>query len=200
MTLDNPWEITDSIKHAQKLWNTFIPQLKHTLCYKNDPVFYLLKQQVYNWQGTFATHAEKAVMAFFDWYAVFDNLKDQSDYIVWAVLEPTEEVDEHGSKFFVPPSHYPYMWEKFDNADPEDLTVKHLPETQRTTSSGRWPCGVLTLSVVAVEHAFGQWDTGNFVPLSKANDEVMVSVDQVSEKKWKKLFAGAQKVILELDS
>ncbi|KIJ12091.1 hypothetical protein PAXINDRAFT_15115 [Paxillus involutus ATCC 200175] len=137
-TLDDPWEITNSIKYAQKLWNTFVPQPKYTLCYMNDPVFYL------------------AVAAFFDQYTVFDNPKDQSNYVVWAVPEPTEE--------------------EFDDADPEDLvhkgafmhecildtfalyleTVEHLPETQWTTSSGWWPRGALMLSIVAVERAFGQ--------------------------------------------
>ncbi|KIJ08571.1 hypothetical protein PAXINDRAFT_18314 [Paxillus involutus ATCC 200175] len=125
-TLDNPWEITDSIRRAQKLRDTFVPQLKHTLLYKNDPVFYLLKQQVYSWQGTCATHAEKAVAVFFNQYTAFNNPKDRSDYVVWAVLEPTEEVDEHGGKFFVPPSHYPHMWEEFDDANPEDLGCNEL--------------------------------------------------------------------------
>ncbi|KIK78662.1 hypothetical protein PAXRUDRAFT_36588 [Paxillus rubicundulus Ve08.2h10] len=73
-TLDNPWEITNSIKHAQKLWNTFVPQLKHTIFHKNDSVFYL----------------------------------------------PSEVVDEHGGYYFIP-LHYPYMWEEFDYADPENL-------------------------------------------------------------------------------
>ncbi|KIK99117.1 hypothetical protein PAXRUDRAFT_793514 [Paxillus rubicundulus Ve08.2h10] len=69
-------------------------------------------------------------------------------------------------------------------------TIEDLPKTH-----GQWPHGALTLSVVAVEHAFRQWDTSNFIPLSKADakflnklwgyvtDEVMTSVDQILEKK-----------------
>ncbi|KIK72749.1 hypothetical protein PAXRUDRAFT_29292, partial [Paxillus rubicundulus Ve08.2h10] len=42
VTLDNPWEIADTITYAQKLWDANFPKIKHTVCYKNDPVFYLV--------------------------------------------------------------------------------------------------------------------------------------------------------------
>ncbi|KIJ12501.1 hypothetical protein PAXINDRAFT_14699 [Paxillus involutus ATCC 200175] len=222
-TLDDPWEISDTVSYAQKLWNTFFLKLKHTVRYKDDP----LKQQVYNWWSAFTSRAEKAVEAFFDRYPFFNDPRECADYVKWAVPEPTKTLDNFGGKVLIPPSTYPYMWKEFDNSDPDNLvqtgafmhscildtfafyleTIEHLPESQQRSSNGQWPRAALTLSTVAVERAFGQWDTGYFVPLSKADSkfsnklwgyttsEVMESVDRVSEKKWRKIYKEAKKYV-----
>ncbi|KIK74213.1 hypothetical protein PAXRUDRAFT_176391 [Paxillus rubicundulus Ve08.2h10] len=120
-TLNNPWEIVDTITYAQKLWDANFPKIKHMVHYKNDPVSYLLKQHIYNWQSGFAVRAEKAVAAFFDRYPVFDESKDRAAYVEWAVPKPMEEVDDHGRAVLVPPLDYPYMWEEYEDENPNNL-------------------------------------------------------------------------------
>ncbi|KIJ60589.1 hypothetical protein HYDPIDRAFT_32014, partial [Hydnomerulius pinastri MD-312] len=115
-TLDDPWEIADTVPYAQKLWSNFFPNIKHSVSYMNEPVFYL--------RGGFASRAEKAIEAFFNRYACFDDPRDRADYVEWAVREPTEEVDNHGRKLLVPPSDYPYMWEQFNDDNPNNIVWK----------------------------------------------------------------------------
>ncbi|KIK73528.1 hypothetical protein PAXRUDRAFT_178187, partial [Paxillus rubicundulus Ve08.2h10] len=222
-TLDNPWEIADTITYAQKLWDANIPKIKHMVRYKNDP----LKQHIYNWQSGFAAWAEKAVAMFFDRYPVFDEFKDHATYVEWTVPKPTEEVDDHSCAVLVPPLDYPYMWDEYEDKDPNNLvrkgafmhecildtfafyleTIAHLLASQRCSSYGRWPHAALALATVAVERAFGQWSTGFFLPLPKgeckfsnkfwgyATNEVMESVDQISKKKWEKICEAAKEYV-----
>ncbi|KAI6027991.1 hypothetical protein BKA83DRAFT_4049065, partial [Pisolithus microcarpus] len=70
------------------------------------------------------------------------------------------------------------------------------------------PVGALALATIAVERMFRQWKTGCYeVPpqralcqFSNANwgfatNEVMTAIEKLTEKKWKKIFSGAEDYI-----
>ncbi|KIM59482.1 hypothetical protein SCLCIDRAFT_126134, partial [Scleroderma citrinum Foug A] len=84
-------------------------------------------------------------------------------------------------------------------------SVGNLPLRRQQDTHGQWPKSVLSLTTMAVERAFGQWATGHFVALDArqfsqqawgfAMNEIMNSVDKVSEQKWKKIYSGAEEYL-----
>ncbi|KAI6009052.1 hypothetical protein EDC04DRAFT_2610771 [Pisolithus marmoratus] len=91
-------------------------------------------------------------------------------------------------------------------------TFAHFLETTHTVSnqikSWKRPVGALALATIAVERMFRQWKTAYYeVPPQKAlhkfsytiwgfaSNEVMTAIEKVTEKKWKKIFNGAEDYI-----
>ncbi|KAI6094899.1 hypothetical protein EV401DRAFT_2084027 [Pisolithus croceorrhizus] len=91
--LNSPWKLANPlhVAHVQKLWAETFPNIKCTVALHNDPIFALIhplafylvtiliisevKQCTYDWCSELATHALKAVKAFFDWYEEVDTAK-----------------------------------------------------------------------------------------------------------------------------
>ncbi|KAI6009062.1 hypothetical protein EDC04DRAFT_2610779 [Pisolithus marmoratus] len=92
-------------------------------------------------------------------------------------------------------------------------TFAHFLETTHTVSnqikSWKRPVGALALATIAVERMFRQWKTAYYeVPPQKAlhkfsytiwgfaSNEVMTAIEKVTEKKWKKIFNGAEDLLV----
>ncbi|KIM55608.1 hypothetical protein SCLCIDRAFT_134390, partial [Scleroderma citrinum Foug A] len=84
-------------------------------------------------------------------------------------------------------------------------SVGNLPLRRWWDNHGLWPKSALTLATVAIERAFRQWATGHFVPLDAcrfsqqiwgfAMNEIMESVDELTEKMWQKMYSGAEEYL-----
>ncbi|KAI6094557.1 hypothetical protein EDD16DRAFT_1721568 [Pisolithus croceorrhizus] len=226
-SLDSPWKLANPlhVAHVQKLWAETFPNIKCMVALRNDPIFALVKQRTYDWRSELATHALKAVEAFFDQYEEVDTTEARAAYVAWAVPEVTEIVDAHGHVKPVAPSLFPYMWERVEEGPDGPIpkgTFQHdcildtfafyLESTSVIKPSARenparFPRCALTLATIAVERAFRAWSTGQYVPLPKAQqrfsqalwgyatNEVMESVDCLLAKQWKRILLGAEKYV-----
>ncbi|KAI6124317.1 hypothetical protein EV401DRAFT_1886342 [Pisolithus croceorrhizus] len=227
MQQPSPWKLANPlhVAHVQKLWAETFPNIKCMVALRNDPIFALVKQRTYDWRSELATHALKAVEAFFDQYEEVDTTEARAAYVAWAVPEVTEIVDAHGHVKPVAPSLFPYMWERVEEGPDGPIpkgTFQHdcildtfafyLESTSVIKPSARenparFPRCALTLATIAVERAFRAWSTGQYVPLPKAQqrfsqalwgyatNEVMESVDCLSAKQWKRILLGAEKYV-----
>ncbi|KAI6018988.1 hypothetical protein BKA83DRAFT_4495801 [Pisolithus microcarpus] len=91
-SLNSPWKLANPlhITYVQKVWNETFLNIKCMVALRNEPIFALIcspvfllskfvlillevKQQTYDWHSELATHALKAVEAFFDWYEEVDT-------------------------------------------------------------------------------------------------------------------------------
>ncbi|KAG2359220.1 hypothetical protein BDR07DRAFT_1488492 [Suillus spraguei] len=53
-TLEGPWDASDYADVAQELWDTVFDDIEYTISKKNDPVYALLMQHVYDYHSGFA--------------------------------------------------------------------------------------------------------------------------------------------------
>ncbi|KAI6046602.1 hypothetical protein EDC04DRAFT_2598031 [Pisolithus marmoratus] len=169
---------------------------------------------MYDWCGELATHALKAVEAFFNQYEEVNTTDAQAAYVAWAVPEATEIVDAHGHMKPIAPSLFPYMWERVDegpdgpipkSAFQHDCILNTFTLYLESTS-------VIKPTTIIVERAFQAWLTGQYVPPPKAQqrfsqalwgyatNEVMESVDCLLVKQWRGFYLVLRSITSKLES
>ncbi|KAG1855565.1 hypothetical protein F4604DRAFT_1685666 [Suillus subluteus] len=200
-----PWDIADRVGDVQQLWDRCFPDDSHTLKKKNEPVFFL------------------AVAAFITQQtAGFETQIDIAAYVEWAVPESQPFLCED-SRGHAPPPIFPFMWADVDETDPEipvgkgpfqhevvlDVfafcleSVSAIPKGIKKVMP---PRAALALTTVAAERAWKQWATGELIQTSfddkfsgsmwsLPTQEVLVSIDKLKPRTWKKILEGVAKFV-----
>ncbi|KAF8328037.1 hypothetical protein F5887DRAFT_1083303 [Amanita rubescens] len=218
-----PWDANIYLDYAQKLWEIFFPESSHILTPKQDAVYPLLRQHVYDFRSGFAERAERAVEDFFKRYSRFAEPARIEEYVQWAVPPARVKANRTGQTIMLEDHVFPYMYrynhehrmdgndalkgsfqhECILNAFAHYLeVVNHFPSP--TVRTDKPPRIALALATVAVERALKQWSTGWFEPdtakFSAAEwgaetHDLLMSINGLSEAKWKRIICEAHEYI-----
>ncbi|KAF8317801.1 hypothetical protein F5887DRAFT_928748 [Amanita rubescens] len=183
---ESPWNFGDLVSAAQTFWDATF-HIKHKLAARGEPVYFLLKQRIYELRGRFAIRAERAVETFFDRLREEDQTQElRAQYVEWAVPRGTTTCDKFGRQISTDrPKVMPYLWLFCPDEEEEpDLelegpfqhecildtfalfleVIEPLPSQEQNITGGYFPRVALALAAAAVERAFNQWRSGIYVP------------------------------------
>ncbi|KII95846.1 hypothetical protein PLICRDRAFT_170443 [Plicaturopsis crispa FD-325 SS-3] len=167
--LPNPWKFTTSpavLSELQETWTVVVfPDIPHTVSKKNDPVWEVARQRVYEYRSAFGPAAEDAVSAFWPSSGMDTDAK-RAEFVDWAV-----PLDEEAAKIM------PFAWVTFNHDDPQASRGLFQTDTILATLAthykailgsgvderqlaGYFPVGALALAAAAVNRAFDRWRSG----------------------------------------
>ncbi|KII89103.1 hypothetical protein PLICRDRAFT_175336 [Plicaturopsis crispa FD-325 SS-3] len=167
--LPNPWKFTTSptvLSELQETWTVVVfPDIPHTVSKKNDPVWEVARQRVYEYRSAFGPAAEDAVSAFWPSSGMDTDAK-RAEFVDWAV-----PLDEEAARIM------PFAWVQFNRDDPQASRGLFQTDTILATLAthykavlgsgvdehqlaGYFPVGALALAAAAVHRAFDRWRSG----------------------------------------
>ncbi|KAF8322376.1 hypothetical protein F5887DRAFT_1071711 [Amanita rubescens] len=211
-----PWDANAYLEIAQTLWKETFPDSTHIPTQKDDAVYPLLRQHIYDFRSGLADRAERAVEDFFAGDPLFDSAEGIRKYVNWAAPPPKVITNSNGRRLMVEDHIFPYMY-KHNIEDPMTRTREklrgvfqhecilntlayyieatlHLPDM---LYSAEPPRAALALATVAVERALKQWSTGQYVldPINFCASEwgaethdLQVAVGKLTEAKWEQIL------------
>ncbi|KAF8332229.1 hypothetical protein F5887DRAFT_1080892 [Amanita rubescens] len=211
---ENPWQPGDLVSDAQGAWDATFSGVDHQVGEADDPVYYLLRQRIYEFRGRIADRAERAVETYFDlFHEDSQGPEIRAEYVEWALPRDKVEKDRFGSIAVVHrPKFVPFLWKR--SPDDEGVggegpfqhqiildtfaffleAVDHLPPASRQTTKGHFPRAALALAAAAVERALGLWRTGRYTPLSKTrSSKSKPKKSRITKAEWNAVVANRGK-------
>ncbi|KAF8336127.1 hypothetical protein F5887DRAFT_1078857 [Amanita rubescens] len=214
-----PWDANKYLDYAQRVWQKIFPESRFILTGKNDAVYPLLRQHIYDFRSGFAERAERAVEDFFRKYTQFAEPARIQAYVRWAVPPARVKTNGRGQTIMLEDHVFPYMY-KYNNEhqmDGNDVlrgvfrhecilntfahyleVIDHLPVPAVNTEKP--PRNALALAAVAVERALKQWSKGWFEP-DMANFsatewgaetfDLLAATNDLPEAKWERIIREA---------
>ncbi|TFY79491.1 hypothetical protein EWM64_g4518 [Hericium alpestre] len=166
-TRADPWDTQELIEPIQSTWNMVFLSVPHEFKDKEDMVYSLLMQQIYEWRRGFAYAAIDAVADHF-WSVesvVNNNLNAKEQYA--AKMLGIHDAGDGATLPFIFRGSYKdddgnivYEDAFMSRVILQTLAVAHLQSVSEMPKSSRqpdWPAGALALATAVVERAWTRW-------------------------------------------